>query len=474
MASDNDQSDIVHHMGFSPEDTPYIVLADGSLQVFESFVTPGAPSLPKLTAVNSFTKPQDLAAGGDSTHRSSGVFRDVIGSKPELPTLARSRSKMAAPIASVDSSRMPSDSDNKNVLSLQQQLLSTQQMCLTQQHTLTTLTNSVKELKDAVLGTSNSGLEPVSSEDSDSDTMTQSQDSDGESERQSVKRSSTDTPDFSDSKMDRLKRAKSSLKKEEEFSPPVHEELASTVNGGLAAFVDHKSQTVNDLLKKYKRPENCEYLQVPKVNKAVWLNKSTNKDLKDSDSALQKTHKYLTKGLVPLVEIMETLLQSKSEEAEALFDKSIDAFHLLAFAHRDLSTQRRRLLTPAISDKYKQLCSASTETSPSQLFGDAPELEKRMKEIEDNRKLGNTLVQTSRQYTSKTTPFGKKNTGLPYTGGKHYLDRNRQATQKSYPTATISYKDFLEEKARSYPKVTPNYNNHGNQGPKKGHYNKRK
>ena len=80
-------------------------------------------------------------------------------------------------------------------------------------------------------GPNNSGLGPISSEDSDSDTnLTQSQDSDGETESQSVKRLKTDNPESNATIMDRLKQAKSSLKKEVEFSPLVHDVIASTVN----------------------------------------------------------------------------------------------------------------------------------------------------------------------------------------------------------------------------------------------------
>lgn len=55
--------------------------------------------------------------------------------------------------------------------------------------------------------------------------------------------------------------------KSEEFGPNVHEVVGSAVNKGLLEPVDHKSYQVQDLLKKYNRPENCTSLQVPAVNK---------------------------------------------------------------------------------------------------------------------------------------------------------------------------------------------------------------
>ena len=66
--------------------------------------------------------------------------------------------------------------------------------------------------------------------------------------------------------------------------------------------------------------ENCKFLEVPKVNKAVWTSKQTSKELKESDRLMQRTQNYLTKGLIPLVKLMDKTLKSESEESEELFD----------------------------------------------------------------------------------------------------------------------------------------------------------
>ena len=158
----------------------------------------------------------------------------------------------------------------------------------------------------------------------------------------------------------------------------------------MESCVDHKSEAVQDLLKKYVRPGNCEYLDIPKVNKTVWTSKQTSKDLK-LDRLLQRTQTYLTKGLIPLVNIMDKTLKSSSEESNDLFDLALDSFSLLVFCHRDLSSQRRRLLSPASSSKYELLCSESAPISASYLFGDSEALEKQVKEIDEGRKLGNKI-----------------------------------------------------------------------------------
>ena len=111
---------------------------------------------------------------------------------------------------------------------------------------------------------------------------------------------------------------------------------------------------------KHNRPENCEYLDVPRVAKSIWTRKQTAKDIKDSDKALQRTQNYLSQGLIPLVQIMDCTLKSNTEEAGKVFDLAIDAFKLLAYTHRDFSVQRKRVLTPAIAGKYRGLCGESS------------------------------------------------------------------------------------------------------------------
>ena len=190
-------------------------------------------------------------------------------------------------------------------------------------------------------------------------------------------------------KKEKLKKAEKGFARDSDVAPEVDPEVAKTVNKGLSVAVDFKSETNRQLLEKYYRPANCEYLDVPKVAKTIWTSKQTAKEVKDSDKCLQQTQLYMTKGLVPLVQIMNTTLQAETEEAEEIFELALDSFKLLAQSHRDLSTQRKRLLTPAISSKYRSLCTDATPITPTQLFGH--DLTQQIKEIVESSKMGNKL-----------------------------------------------------------------------------------
>ncbi|CAC5389755.1 unnamed protein product [Mytilus coruscus] len=172
-------------------------------------------------------------------------------------------------------------------------------------------------------------------------------------------------------KMSKMKKVENILSKKQKLGSPVHDQIAKIVNQGAEPDVDHKNK------------------EVPKVNKVLWNSKETSKHLKDADRSLQRTQGYLVKGMIPVVQLMERSLKNSSEESEETFELSLDSLNLLLYAHRDSSSQRRKLLTPALDKTYLALGHKEEKISPNYLFGDRENLEQRMKEIDDSTKLGN-------------------------------------------------------------------------------------
>ena len=148
-------------------------------------------------------------------------------------------------------------------------------------------------------------------------------------------------------------------------------------------------------MQRYKRPENYEYLDVPRVTKSIWTSKQTGKEIKDSDKLLQQTQNYLTHGMLPLVQIMDTLMKSESRDAEHIFDLALDSYKLFVIAHKDFSILRKCMLNPAIAGKYKGLCGESTPIRATQLFGE--DLEQQIKDIEQSNKICNKLSWTDKE-----------------------------------------------------------------------------
>ncbi|CAC5389880.1 unnamed protein product [Mytilus coruscus] len=73
-----------------------------------------------------------------------------------------------------------------------------------------------------------------------------------------------------------MKKIENILSKKQKLGSPVHDEIAKIVNQGAESAVDHKNKEVHELVDKYVRPQNCEFLEVPKVNQVLWNSKHPN------------------------------------------------------------------------------------------------------------------------------------------------------------------------------------------------------
>ena len=227
--------------------------------------------------------------------------------------------------------------------------------------------------------------------------------------------------------------------------PNVNENLAKSVNRGVTNTFKMKS--VLEFADNYKPPENCEFLRVPILNEELFFEDSIANRFKKNDGMLQKTQTLLTKGITPLVQLLDKLMEDESEDSE-VFDLATDSLTLLAYTHRDISTIRRKFLKPAVAKKYKRLCSAEIPLTAN-LLGD--DLEKQLKSINEHKKIGAQMTNESsrkrfyeRDYqqpsTSHRSDYGSRNTGSSHSqpflyrpkGNNTRYKKGRGNSQTSY------------------------------------------
>ncbi|XP_076083829.1 uncharacterized protein LOC143054695 [Mytilus galloprovincialis] len=356
----------------------------------------------------------------------------------------------------------------------QEQMINNQKLILEQQRAINALTKSVSEIKNACIqnkrapvtasstharskvnrspssvNTADSFYDSISEEESEGDFESSNEDEEGEPKSKQRK------VEIAPTKFEKIKRVESVLSKKPKLGPSVHEEIAKIVNQGSESTVDHRSKEVQELLEKYVRPENCDYLEVPKVNKVLWTSKETDKRLKDSDRNFQRTQGYLVNGMIPLVLLMDKSLKSSTEESEENFELALDSLNMLLYAHRDMSSQRKRLLTPALDKKYYVLSNEGEKISSKYLFGEQEDLEKRMKEIDDSVKLGKKI--------GYTKGFGKDKTREPEKSNR---DNNKSnGFNSGYSSGFKS--SFLAKRAQINREGKKNKKGKGNLGHKK-------
>ena len=245
--------------------------------------------------------------------------------------------------------------------------------------------------------------------------------------------SKTSVSDKHYSKMDKLSKMATEFEATDSYGEKINEDLAKTVNSGMKATFSASAS--RDLMNKYLKPENCDWIRTPLLNPELWNSDCLSDDFKNNEKLLYKNQKLMTKSMIPIVQIMNKCLDKS--DAEEIFDLACDAFKLLSYAHKDKSYIRRLLLKPAVSRPYKKLC---TPTAPvtEYLFGN--DLQKQIKDLNEARKMTQNIS------GHKKPPHFYK-TSKRYQTQRYGSDRNSDRNPKQ--------KSFLDKRVRFHKKVKP-------------------
>ncbi|XP_052687732.1 uncharacterized protein LOC128166532 [Crassostrea angulata] len=147
--------------------------------------------------------------------------------------------------------------------------------------------------------------------------------------------------------------------------PKIGTGLGKAVNAAVS--VKSCKETMDEIAKRYNRPENCTYLKVPRVNKEIW--DAMNKNAHSSDLALQEIPKYMAHGLIPIVSLADQLANSKDLDVQKTKSMLSDSISLLGYGFYNLSMKRRNELK--LHELFKSSIQESSDIPVTeQLFGD--------------------------------------------------------------------------------------------------------
>ena len=296
--------------------------------------------------------------------------------------------------------------------------------------------NKDKSRKTHVL--SDSDIEDISSESEFGDSEGEDYNSDNShvnaSEKQGKTEDKGDTGLSDNKKL--LQQLAKELERAEAVGDNVDDTLSQIVNLGIRSVIDRKKS--KELCETYVRPENCNALVVPKINRELWNTSSLAKIIKDEDKEYQLAQRYLNQGMIPLIQILENLLTEKNVENN--FKLAKDSLQLLAYAHRDMSNLRRQRIKTVVTDKYRPLCNESTPLTEN-LLGD--ELEKQIKTMDEMQKVGKGVIKR---------PTKRKQ----YPKNHDHSDRaHKYVKPNNYGPSRYRGKDsasFLEKRSRHHSK----------------------
>lgn len=153
---------------------------------------------------------------------------------------------------------------------------------------------------------------------------------------------------------------------------------ASAVNDKLASSLElvwNKQQSkehIKDILDKQLIPENCTFLQIPRVNPEIFA--SISQQAQGHDVKLQRHEKMLVKTAVPVAQLIDKLMHIKVDQKMteellvSLKGSASEVFTILSYADSELLQTRRDDIAPSLAKEYKQLRN-DVKKGSDQLFG---------------------------------------------------------------------------------------------------------
>ena len=241
------------------------------------------------------------------------------------------------------------------------------------------------------------------------------------------------------------------FKHEQVVGEKIQERVANVVNKSLRGTTDNvKIKQVKD---KYKRPENVENLQIPKVDQLLWNQLQTS--TKAKDAVKQRMVGQLNAGITPLVVAMDHISGNKEPKIEILKECIGDTFKIMCSEINKLNEERREAIKKEIFPHLKTICSSEHPASATKLFGDG--LMDQLKNLESGKNI-------------KLTARGAQQSFLGRRGGlkPSYQTLGQQSQSPSYKTRMgLSRHMNYRQRYKNYGKKLPNQAGLRGKGPLK-------
>lgn len=220
------------------------------------------------------------------------------------------------------------------------------------------------------------------------------------------------------------------LNANEKTGPKVNEALGKAVNAAIS--IKSSKESMVDLEKKYDRPENCNLLKVPRVNKEIW--DAMNKQAHSDDLTLQVIQKSLATGMIPLVQMADMLVNKKELEPHVCKKMLADSISMLGNAFYNVSMKRRNEIKNVLNFRYRKIASSEIPVT-DHLFGDNC--------VSKLKEMGDITKQPIGMKSNHDTKF--KNT----TQAKNYMsNQGYQPIQNPYRGKNRQYSSYPSQRGR--------------------------
>ena len=143
-------------------------------------------------------------------------------------------------------------------------------------------------------------------------------------------------------------------------------------------------ETLANMLKKYRTPENLKDFQVPKMNKEIW--RLCDKFQRKVDLSLAQSQRCLIKAATATLKLNEHFSVLPNSTRQLAMQTTADIVSLLGQVNREVISRRKVMTRPNLKGDFKYLSTNTTNTTEN-LFGD--NLTQDIKDIQTKRKIEN-------------------------------------------------------------------------------------
>lgn len=143
------------------------------------------------------------------------------------------------------------------------------------------------------------------------------------------------------------------------------EKIAKAANRSLSCPVEEDK--IKEIRKKYKRPENVEFMQTPQVDHFVW--RQLSRDVRNVDVQQQKATGQMVQCLIPILKAVDHINDNKTLDKGVLKPLIVDAFKMMAHSVASNSKTRRERIRNAVLPKFRNMIQKS-KPSATLLLGD--------------------------------------------------------------------------------------------------------